>query len=162
MKVKSVRKIAGSLSVACGLACLVTAVMALSVPNVAQAEAAPQSSDTCGPDSLQGLYVFNAHGFNIIGGVAQPKAIVEGIEFSGDGTLVSPFATVSINGTIVRSTNAAGTYTVAADCTGTLSFTGAASFDIFVGPRAKQIWMIQTGPEAVPAAMEGTATKVSR
>ena len=35
-------------------------------------------------------------------GVAQPKAIVEGIDFNGDGTLTSPFSTVSINGVILR------------------------------------------------------------
>jgi hypothetical protein len=110
--------------------------------------------------TLQGSYLFATHGWNIVGGVAQPKAIVEGINFNGDGTLVSPFATVSINGTIVRSSGSPGTYTVNADCTGTVSFTGGPSFDIFVDKGGKDLWMIQTGG-AVPAVFEGTATRVS-
>lgn len=117
----------------------------------------------CGPQALHGSYVFATHGFNIVGGVAQPKAIVEGIDFNGDGTLVSPFATVSINGTIIRSSGSVGSYTVQADCTGTLTFTGGASFDIFLERGGKQLWMIQTGPAAAPPAVfEGTAVRVSR
>jgi len=118
-------------------------------------------AQTCGVQTLHGLYVFDAHGWNIVGGVAQPKAIVEGIDFNGDGTLVSPFATVSINGFIVHSSASAGSYTVDPDCTGTLTFTGGPSFDIFVDPRGgKQLWLIQTGGP-VPAVFEGTAVRVS-
>jgi len=118
-------------------------------------------AQTCGVQTLHGLYVFDAHGWNIVGGVAQPKAIVEGIDFNGDGTLVSPFATVSINGFIVHSAASAGSYTVDPDCTGTLTFTGGPSFDIFVDPRGgKQLWLIQTGGP-VPAVFEGTAVRVS-
>src|ERR1044071_4040640 len=98
----------------------------------AQAETAAQ---TCGVHTLRGLYVFATHGWNIVNGLAQPKAIVEGIDFNGDGTLVSPFATVSINGAIIRTSGGVGTYTVEEDCTGTITFSGSAiSFDIFVQP----------------------------
>ena len=118
-------------------------------------------AQTCGVQTLHGLYVFDAHGWNIVGGVAQPKAIVEGIDFNGDGTLVSPFATVSINGFIVHSAASAGSYTVDPDCTGTLTFTGGPSFDIFGDPRGgKHLWLIQTG-DPVPAVFEGTAVRVS-
>ena len=144
---------------ACALVSLVAAAMTFSTPGIARADNAPQS---CSTETLHASYLFATHGWNIIGGVAQPKAIVEGIDFNGDGTLVSPFATVSINGTIVRTTGTVGTYTVNPDCTGTITFTNGPSFDIFVGPNAKQLWMIQTGPEAVPAVFEGTATRVSR
>lgn len=117
----------------------------------------------CGTHTLRGSYVFNAHGWNIVGGLAVPKAIVEGIDFNGDGTLVSPFATVSVNGTIMRSSGGLGTYTVEADCTGTLTFPGPGiSFDIFVQPGdGKQVWMIQTAPAVPGPVFEGTATKVS-
>ena len=96
-----------------------------------------------------------------VDGVAQPKAIVEAIDFNGDGTLISPFATVSLNGVIIRSTNSVGTYTVAENCSGTLTFTAGPSFDIFVGRHAREISMIQTGGP-VPAVFEGLAKKVSR
>src|SRR4029453_5798420 len=126
---------------------IATAMMFGSSGN-AKADAQP---GICGAHTLRGAYVFNPHGWNIGGGVAVPKAIGEGIDFNGDGTLVSPFATASINGTIIRSSGGLGTYTVEADCTGTLTFPGPGiSFDIFVHPGdGKQVWMIQTGP-AVP------------
>jgi len=114
----------------------------------------------CGPETLNGSYIFATSGFNIVDGVAQPKAIVEGIDFNGDGTLNSPFSTLCLNGVIIRSTNSVGTYTLAADCTGTVTFTAGPSFDIFVGRQAREISMIQTGP--VPAVFEGLAKKVSK
>ena len=42
----------------------------------------------CTVQTLRGSYLFAASGFNIVAGVAQPKAIVEGIDFNGDGDAV--------------------------------------------------------------------------
>ena len=114
-------------------------------------------AQVCSEQTLRGSYLFATHGWNIVGGVAQPKAIVEGIDFNGDGTLVSPFATLSINGVIIHSSGSVGSYTVEASGQGTLTFTGGPSFDIFVEPGGKQVWMIQTNANTV---FEGTATKV--
>jgi hypothetical protein len=155
MKPKLTKTIMSSLVFTCALGCLVAA-MALGTPGVAQAQRGGLA--TCGLNTLQGSYVFATHGWNIVNGVAQPKAIVEGINFNGDGTLVSPFATISLNGTIIRNGNTPGTYTVNADCTGTVSFTPAPSFDIFVDLNGRQLWMIQTAPGA--PVFEGTATRV--
>jgi hypothetical protein len=155
MKTKLVKSITSSLLFACALVGLVAA-MSLGTSHSVRAALAPQG---CSVQTLRGSYLFATHGWNIVGGVAVPKAIVEGIDFNGDGTLVSPFATVSINGTIIHSSGSVGSYTVAADCTGTLAFTGGATFDIFVEPTGKQLWMIQTGP--MPAVFEGTVTRVS-
>jgi len=155
MKMKLVKRITSSLLFACALVSLVTA-MAVGTPNTARADSRMLAS--CGVHTLRGSYLFTAHGYNIVGGVAQPKAIVEGIDFDGGGTLVSPFATVSINGTIIRSSGTPGTYAINADCTGTVSFTGGASFDIFVDKGGKDLWMIQTGPGS--PVFEGAATRV--
>jgi hypothetical protein len=109
--------------------------------------------------SLRGTYVFAARGFTIVGGVAQPKAIVEVISFNGDGTLTVPAFTRSINGTIGKSTPGVvgtGSYTVEMGCTGTISFTGGPSFDIFVSSRWDTIWMMQTNQDTV---LQGIATK---
>lgn len=115
---------------------------------------------SCSAQTLSGSYLFATHGFNIVQGVAQPKAIVEGIDFNGDGTLSVPFSTVSINGLIIRvPPGGVGVYTVEASCNGTLTFTGGPSFDIFVEPSGKQVWMLQTDPNTV---FQGTVTKVSR
>ena len=154
MKTKLVKSIASCSLLACAFLSLVAA-MVLGTSHTARAALAPQA---CGVQTLRGSYLFATHGWNIVGGVAQPKAIVEGIDFNGDGTLVSPFATLSINGTILHSSGSLGTYTVNTDCTGTVSFTGGPSFDIFVEQNGKQLWMIQTGPGS--PVFEGTATRV--
>src|SRR6266568_9072806 len=152
MKAKLVKNIMASSLFACALVGLVAATMTFSTPGTARAQTRGGTLlPPCGVYTLWGSYLFATHGWNIVGGVAQPKAIVEGIDFNGDGTLVSPFATVSINGTIVRTTGTVGTYTVNPDCTGTITFSTGQTYDIFVQPTAKQLWMIQTGPDAVPA-----------
>jgi hypothetical protein len=155
MEMKLVKRIIGSLLIACGLLSL-AAAMAQSTSGVTRADG--RLPMACGVYSLHGSYLFTAHGYNIVGGLAQPKAIVEGIDFNGDGTLVSPFATISINGTILHSSGSPGTYAVNPDCTGTLSFTGGPSFDIFVEPSGRQLSMIQTAPGS--PVFEGTVTRV--
>src|SRR5213594_66326 len=154
MKMKLVKRIMTSLLFACALVSLVTAM----APGTSATAQSALDARVCSVGMLRGSYLFATHGWNIVSGVAVPKAIVEGIDFNGDGTLVSPFATVSINGTIIHSSGTLGTYTVNTDCTGTLSFTGGASFDIFVEPNGKQLWMIQTGPGS--PVFEGTVTRV--
>jgi hypothetical protein len=154
MKTKLGKNITTCFLFACALVGLIVA-MAIGTPGTTRAES---RGGSCGVYTLRGSYLFATHGWNIVGGMAVPKAIVEGIDFNGDGTLVSPFATVSINGTILHSSGSPGTYTVNADCTGTLSFTGGPSFDIFVDAGGRQVWMIQTGPGS--PVFEGTATRV--
>ena len=75
---------------------LVAAAMALGVSGVALAD------NDCTLKTLRGSYVFAAKGYNMVAGVAQPKAIVEVIDFNGDGTLSVPAATRSVNGVIAR------------------------------------------------------------
>jgi hypothetical protein len=115
--------------------------------------------DRCGLHTLRGRYVFSASGFtmNAVSGVVQPKAIVEIIDFNGDGTLAVPAATRSVNGVIARSLPSVGSYTVTEGCAGTITFEGPA-FDIFIAPRGNQLWLIQTNPNNV---FQGSATRTS-
>jgi hypothetical protein len=116
--------------------------------------------ETCDLRTLRGSYVFAATGYNIVGGVAVPKAIVEAIRFNGDGTLAVPAVTVSINGVISSPPpGGVGVYTLDAGCTGTVTFTPGPSFHLFVGPTGTEGWMIQTNPNTV---FQGTITRVSR
>ena len=124
----------------------------------ASSEKSNHDDDFCGVRTLRGTYVFAARGFNIVAGVAQPKAIIEVIEFNGDGTLYVPAATLSVNGVIVRPPPSIGTYTVENDCSGTILF-GGPTFDIFISSGADEIWMIQTNSNSV---FEGTASRTSR
>jgi hypothetical protein len=122
---------------------------------VSSAEAAQRA---CTERTLRGSYVFSASGFNIVGGVQQPKAIVEVIVFNGDGTLDVPAATVSLNGVIVRSLHSVGTYTVEDNCSGTVTFNGP-TYDMFLSKDGDDISMIQTNPNTV---FQGLATRRSR
>ena len=112
----------------------------------------------CTVRTLRGSYVFSASGFNIVGGVQQPKAIVEVIVFHGDGTLDVPAATVSLNGAIIRSPQSVGTYTVEDNCSGTITLNGP-TYDIFLSKDGDDISMIQTNANTV---FQGLATRTSR
>ena len=157
MKTKLIKRITSCSLFACALVSLVAA-MALGTSGVARAES---RSASCSVSTLQGLYVFNAHGWNIEGR-AVPKAILQGIHFNGDGTLVAPFVTLDVNGVIARASGVPGTYTVNADCTGTVGFGDPAGviYDTFVQPDGSQVWMMQTYVGGTPSVFEGTATRV--
>ena len=149
-----------NLLVKSGLAGLVAGAMTFGSAGSVTAQA---PFGTCGLTSVAGTYAFAAHGYNVVSGVPVPKAIVETIQFNGDGTLVAPFATVSVNGTIIHSSGATGTYTVNADCTGNLVFVPGPSFDFVIGRGGNQVWMIQTvDPTGAGPVFEGTATRVTR
>jgi len=151
------KMIMGAAPSARALVSLLAVAMPFGLSGTARADA---ESQVCGPQTLLGSYVFTARGFNIVSGVAQPKAIVEGIDFNGDGTLSVPFATVSINGVIiVTPPGGVGTYTVETTCQGTLTFTNGPTYNVFVSPNGKQVSMIQTTANTV---FQGTATRVSR
>jgi hypothetical protein len=152
--------IMGSLSFDCALVCLLAA-MTLSTHSTAQA--APDGR--CHAGQLRGLYIWTFDGYQNFSGNPVPKALLQGIQFNGNGTFAIPFGTVNIGGTIVIDTGGAvGTYTVAADCTGTLLFggLGGPSFNMYIGPGAQQLWITQTGggPGDGTGLGVGTATRL--
>jgi hypothetical protein len=103
--------------------------------------------------------LFTATGFNIVGGVALPKAILEAIDFNGDGTLTVPAVTLSVNGNVSHPPGAPGNYTAEADCSGTLTFSSGPTYDIVVALDGKTVSMFQTNPNTV---FQGTATRLER
>jgi hypothetical protein len=116
----------------------------------------------CSLDTLEGTYLFSATGYSLIGGVWQPKAIVEYIQFNGDGTLSVPAATVANragDGAVVQSPPGTGIYTLGEDCKGTLQFMPGPSFDIFASPKGLQLTMIQTNPNNV---LQGSVKRLWR
>jgi hypothetical protein len=127
---------------------VVIALTALGLPTIA---AANDGASRCGTEKLDGLFVFSASGYTIVGGVPQPKAIVEVILFNGDGTLFVPDHTRSINGVIAAGPGGAGTYSLDSDCVGSIAFgaAGGPTFDLFMSPKGKDGWMIQTNPNTV-------------
>jgi hypothetical protein len=143
MKTRLTKTMMSSLAFTCALGCLVAA-MALDTPGTAPA--APRFPQPCSVQTLNGLYLWTFDGYQNVGGNLVPKAIMQGTRFNGDGTTFNAFGTVNIGGfIIIDATGAVGTYTVAADCTGTISITDGPSFNMYVGPGAQQLWTTQIG-----------------
>ena len=159
MKTKLTKMTTSSLAFACASVCLAGA-MAVGTSSPARAAA---DSQVCSVDRLHGLYVWTFDGYTRLGGNLVPKAVMQGLQFNGDGTTYNTFATVNIGGTIIiDGTGGVGIYTVAADCTGTLSITNGPSFNMYIGPGAKQLWITQTnvGPGDGTGLGVGTATRL--
>jgi hypothetical protein len=135
---------------------LTAVALAFGIASIGHAD---QDGKTCDSTTLRGSYMFAASGYNIIGGVAQPKAIVEVIDFNGDGALTVSGATRSLNGVITQiPPGGTGDYAVDQGCVGTLAFSGGPRFDIFVSPHGEKVAMIQTDMNTV---LQGTATRLS-
>ena len=161
MKTKLTKIVMSSLAFACALVCLAV-TMTLGTP--ATARAAADGGRVCSVGMLKGLYLWTFDAYENFNGNFAPVAVMQGLRFNGDGTTFNTFGTVNIGGTIIfDATGASGTYTVNPDCTGTLSPAPgiAPTFNIYVGPGAKQVWTIQTSPDSLaPGVSRGTATRL--
>jgi hypothetical protein len=157
MKTKLVKSITSYLLFACALVSLVAA-MALGTSVTARAAADGQ---VCSVHMLRGLYLWTFDGYANLDGNLVPKAVMQGTRFNGDGTTINAFGTVNIGGTIIiDATGGVGTYTVAADCTGTLSITDGPSFNMYVGPGAQTLWITQIVGAGATGLGVGTATRL--
>jgi len=153
---KLVKRIMTSLLFACALVSLVTAM----APGTSATAQSALDARVCSVGMLRGLYLWTFDGYTDLGGGLLPKAVMQGLRFNGDGTTFNPFGTVNIGGTIIiDATGGVGTYTVAADCTGTLSITDGPSFNIYVGPGAQQVWTTQIAGDVTGLGV-GTATRL--
>lgn len=139
--------------------CAVTLSLILCLPGLAVAD----PTKRCRDDILKGQYVFTANGFTRAPDSAPgtpwvPKAIIEVIQFNGDGTLTTPALTVAnpfgdFGNILQPPSGAPGVYLINDDCSGTVQFLDASNltFKIYVEPpkghtKANTIWMIQTNP----------------
>jgi hypothetical protein len=159
MKTKLIKSITSYLLFACAL---VSLVAAMELGTSATAGPAPDAQ-VCSVGMLRGLYLWTFDGYTRIAGNLLPKAVMQGLQFNGDGTTYNAFGTVNIGGTIlIDATGGVGIYTVNQDCTGTLSIINGPSFNIYVGPGAKDIWTTQTnvGPGNGTGLGVGKATRL--
>ena len=142
MKTKLTKIIMSSLAFACALVCLV-AIMAPGTSTTARAAA---DGRVCHAGMLKGLYLFTVDGgYTKIGENLLPTGVMEGKRFNGDGTFSNDFGTVNIGGTtIINTAGPGGTYTVAADCTGTLSVPNGPTLNLYVGSGGQKYWFTQT------------------
>ena len=143
MKTKLLKSITGCFVFVCALASLV-ATMTLGTPATARAEHDARDGRVCTVGMLKGLYLWTVNGYASIDPNLLPITVMSGRRFNGDGTSINEFSTVNVGGTIIDGTGEVGTYTVAPDCTGTMSVPEGPSFNIYVGPGGKKLWFIQT------------------
>jgi len=155
MKTKLTKMIMSSLALACALVCLIAA-MALGPGTSTTARAA--SERVCSVGMLRGLYLWSFNAYENFDGNFVPVAVMQGLQFNGDGTTFNPFGTMNIGGTFVfDAAGASGTYIVAADCPNTLSPAPgiAPTFNIYVGPGAQQVWTIRPPRFSRPRSERG-------
>ena len=150
---------------------LMAATIAVAVFGIAHANGHGTHGKPCSEATLEGLYIFSATGFSIVGGVAQPRAVVEFIRFDGQGGLSVPAGTLSVNGVITQGIGGpgpAGIYSVEGNCTGKLAFgPPGPTFDLYLAPSGSEVHLIFTGGPVpglgvVPGVLQGVADRVSR
>ena len=147
-----------SLAFTCASVCL-AAAMAVGTSTTARAAADAH----CSVHMLRGLYLWTLDGYQNFGGNPVPKALIEGIQFNGNGTLSIPFGTVNIGGfAVIDVSGSVGTYTVASNCTGTISISDGPIFNMYIGPGAQQLTILNTGggPGDGTGLGLGTATRL--
>jgi hypothetical protein len=93
-----------------------------------------------------------------------PFAIAGYGVFDGNGKEKSVVSS-NFNGEVTRKESISGTYTVKADCTGTLTFAGGSQIDLFIAPDGSMFTFVQTKPsELVGSGFQprGTAKRVAQ
>ena len=144
------------------LVVVVGAAALLTPVGAGHAKGEDDSRAKCSEATLDGTYLFAQNGVEIKGNEQRPFAIAGYDVFDGNGK-VKGHATTNFNGKITRSKEPLpGTYTVKADCTGTLTFTDGTRYDIFIAPDGSMFTFVHTNPELVSASFEqrGSAKRV--
>jgi hypothetical protein len=117
----------------------------------------------CSVATLKGTYPFAFDGVEVKGNNDQaPFAIAGYAVFDGNGKEKSVVSS-NFNGEVSRKESISGTYTVKADCTGTLTFADGSQIDLFIAPDGSMFTFVQTKPsELVGSGFQprGTAKRV--
>jgi hypothetical protein len=107
-------------------------------------------------------YLFAFDGFKIKGNEKVVPFARAGYEiYKGNGKMKGALSG-NLDGEITRNEPFSATYTVKADCTGTVTYTDGTRYDLFLAPDGSQFTFVQTNPEFVGAGFEprGTAERV--
>jgi hypothetical protein len=119
----------------------------------------------CSKATLKGTYPFAFDGVEIKGNNDRaPFAIAGYGVFDGNGKEKSVVSS-NFNGEVTRKASISGTYTVKADCTGTLTFADGSQIDMFIAPDGSMFTFVQTKPsELVGSGFQprGTAKRVAQ
>ena len=108
----------------------------------------------CSEATLKGTYLFAQNGVEIKGDEQRPVAIAGYEVFDGNGK-VKGVDSSNFNGEITRFERFSGTYSVNADCTGTVTYSDGTRYDQFIAPDGSILTFVLTKPsEGVTSAFE--------
>jgi hypothetical protein len=113
----------------------------------------------CSEATLHGTYLFAQNGVEIKGNDQRPFAIAGYDVFDGNGE-VKGVASGNFNGETFRNESGSGTYSVKANCTGTVTFKDGAATqgDVFIAPDGSMFAFVRTTPEDVAAGIDPRVT----
>jgi hypothetical protein len=116
----------------------------------------------CSKATLHGTYLLAQDGVNVKGKDQVPFAIAGMEKYDGNGK-VKAVVSANFNGDVFRHQSIPGTYTVKADCTGTVTYGPKEALDVFIAPNGSMFTFVQIKPsDAVTSGFElqGTAKRV--
>jgi hypothetical protein len=105
----------------------------------------------CSEATLEGTYLFAYDGVELKGNDQRPFALAGYDVYDGNGKLKTVFSS-NFNGEVSRNETLSGTYSVKADCTGTVTFEDGTRFDQFIAPDGSKFMFVQTKPSELVAA----------
>jgi hypothetical protein len=114
----------------------------------------------CSEATLHGTYLFAQNGVEIKGNDQRPFALAGYDVFDGNGG-VRGVSSGNFGGEVFRKERFTGTYTVKANCTGTVTFRGggaATQGDVFIAPDGSMFAFVRTNPEFVAAGIDPRVT----
>ena len=112
----------------------------------------------CTKATLKGTYLFAFNGVEIKGNSEQRPFAIAGYDvFDGNGE-VKGVASSNFNGEVFRKDPFTGTYTVKANCTGTVAYRDGPQIDVFIAPDGSKFAFVRTDPEFVGAGFDSQVT----
>jgi hypothetical protein len=147
---------------ACVVLILLVGAAALTTVGAGYAKDEDASGAKCSEATLEGTYLFAYDGVEIKGDEQLPFAYAGYDVYDGSGKVKTVFS-FNVNGKITRKESLSGTYSVKANCTGTLTFEDGTRFDQFIAPDGSQLSFVQSKPsELVTSGFElrGSAKRV--
>jgi hypothetical protein len=137
-------------------------LLVMAMPALADAKDKDVDGAKCSEATLDGRYLFSFDGYELKGNKKVPFSQAGYEVYDGNGHVEGVFSG-NFGGEVVRNEPFSGTYTVNADCTGTVRYTDGTQFDQFISPDGSQVAFVQTKPPAfVGGGLEvrGTKTRV--
>jgi hypothetical protein len=124
-----------------------------------EAAAGAAARATCDEDTLHGTYIGANDGVVTGGADKGPFAAAEFQWFDGNGNTEGVFS-ANYSRNITRKAKFSGTYTVNADCTGTVRLTDDTRYDLFIAPDGSMFAWVQTYPPR--SVVSGVEQRVTR